>query len=244
MPHKSLELLIGKEKYRDERTDHALEAVWDWILVHQAPAVPGDLREGERSALLSAQHLLLTLLPRNNRCPALQLDFASEFFLLKILRDLQVSTIFLMAKISMVVCLAKRRTCPTISVAIWSDAIQALGFLSPGSSQFWQLHCRTDPDTPSLSQQFGCYSQDRTLKGREWKILNHDNRETEHRDCELQQRQAGLQAPALLTKKMCTLHVCICMYTHTGKAISKQDDSRALKDTTVDRLIQASNRTI
>lgn len=33
-------------------------------------------------------------------------------------------------------------------------------------------------------------------------------------------------------------------YTHTGKAKSKHDDSRALKDTTVDRLIQASNSTI
>lgn len=147
---------------------------------------------------------------------------------------------------SMVVCLAKRRTCPTICVTIWSDTIQALGFLSLGPSQSWQLHCRTDPDIPSLSlsQQFGCYSQNRILKGREGKILNQDNRETEPRDFELQWRQAGLQALALLTNKMCTLHVCICMHIHSGKAISKQDDSRALKDTTVDRLIQASNSTI
>lgn len=36
----------------------------------------------------------------------------------------------------------------------------------------------------------------------------------------------------------------MCRYTYTGKAISKKDDSRALKDTTADRLIQASNSTI
>lgn len=149
-----------------------------------------------------------------------------------------------MAKISMVVCLAKRRTCPIICLTIWSDTIQALGFLSPGLSQFWQLHCSTDPDTPSLSQQLGCYCQDRTLKGREGKILNQDNRAAEHRDCELQWRQAGLQTLALLTNKIHTTCVYMYVHTHTGKAISKEDDSRALKDTTVDRLIQASNSTI
>lgn len=41
-----------------------------------------------------------------------------------------------------------------------------------------------------------------------------------------------------------TLHVYICTYTHTGKTICRQDDSRALKDTTVDRLRQVSNNTI
>lgn len=149
-----------------------------------------------------------------------------------------------MAKISMVVCLAERTTCAIICHMVWSDTAQALWFLSPGPSQFWQHHCITDTDAPSLSQLFDCYSQDRTLKGREGKILNQDNREAEHRDCELQWRQAGLQALALLTNKIHTTWMHMYTYPYTGKAISKQDDSRALKDTTVDRLIQASNSTI
>lgn len=39
-------------------------------------------------------------------------------------------------------------------------------------------------------------------------------------------------------------HMCVHLCTHIGKTICRQDDSRARKDTTVDRLRQVSNNTI